>query len=271
MKSHSGMIALILAVTIPIIIGTVMIVRSQNPASDDPKTQQLQKVNNDVPIADLNEPLPDNAQERARRQKLNKARNGNFPDVETEKRFKFTENSDSSYGLLPTHAPNEPAIPAKESAVVIIGKVTGGKAYLSEDKTSIYSEFEISQIQVLKNTSPENLDKGRILISRGGGAVRLPSGRIIYRYMMPKPMPKLGRLYFFFLKYSPDTEFSIITAYELTEAGIEPLDGLLPNGTIVHELSGQQSFKGTLGQEFFNQVKEAIEKNLNITRKGGVK
>src|SRR5687767_79953 len=41
-----------------------------------------------------------------------------------------------------------PALPISQSAAVIVGEITDGKAELSEDETNIYSEFTVQIAQV---------------------------------------------------------------------------------------------------------------------------
>lgn len=231
--------------------------------------QQLQKLQQDVPVAIYDEPLPSNLAEKTKREKKNKARNLKAQYGEDPKRFALTEQSQSTYGGVPTHFRDQPAIPAKQSDAVIIGEVTKAKAYLSEDKTSIYSEFDVSRPEVLKNTTSESITtKTPIAITRGGGGVKLPSGKIIFNFSLATRMPKVGKKYLFFLKYSVETGFSIITAYELTQGQVSPLDGVTPEGNVIRQYAGQQSFKGMSEADFITQVKEAIEKNSDVMKRG---
>lgn len=243
---------------------------NQQKQTDTPN--QLRQIQQDVPIADYNETLPSNLTEKTKREKKNKARNLKENQPGEAKRFMLTEQSQTTYGGVATHSSDQPAIPAKQSDAVIVGEVKTAKAYLSEDKTSIYSEFEISNPEVLKNTVSEPIDaKKQVPIIRSGGGVKLPSGKVIYRFNLVKPMPKIGKKYVFFLKYSDDTGFSIITAYELEQGQVIPLDGVMPKGNVVRQYTGQHSFKGMSEADFINQVKEAIEKNTDVIKKGEIK
>lgn len=254
-----------ISLIIVVLVGTVLIVQSQIQDNPNNQSNKNQLDHKDVPIADYNESLPSNIEERTKREKKNKGRNLKLKKPNDSKRFMLTEERGSSYGLFPSHAPVEPAIPAKRSDAVIIGEITNAKAYLSEDKVSIYSEFEVSNPDILKNTAPESFSIEKpILISREGGGVRFPSGKVIYSYLLGKRMPQIGRKYLFFLKYSAETGFSIITGYELTQGEVSPLDGVRSNGTVIRQLAGHQSFKGVSEAEFLNQVKETIEKNSDI-------
>jgi hypothetical protein len=58
--------------------------------------------------------------------------------------------------------------------------------------------------------------------------------------------------------------FSIITAYELIQGQVFPLDGLISTGIVIRQYAGHQSFRGAPKAAFLNQVKEAIENNLDL-------
>ena len=80
-------------------------------------------------------------------------------------------------------------------------------------------------------------------------------------------MPIVGKKYVFFLNYSNETGFSIITAYELRQGQVFPLDGVSGNGSVVRQVAGYQSFKGVSEVDFLNRVKEAIENNSDIFKR----
>lgn len=251
-------------------VGTTMIIHSQKQDNQNNQSQknQLQKIQQDFPIANYNDLLPTNSEERIKREKRNKARNTEFEQPDDAERFMLTEERNSFYGTFPSHSPVEPAIPAKQSNAIIVGDIVSATAYLSEDKVSIYSEFEVSNFDVFKNTSPESLSSEKpIVISRDGGGVRFPSGKVIFNFLLEKPMPLVGKKYLFFLEYSVQKGFSIITAYELKQGQVFPLDGVTPNGNVTRQFAGHQSFKGVSEVDFLNQVNEAIKKNSNIFRK----
>src|SRR5215475_5547766 len=62
-----------------------------------------------------------------------------------------------SLGLPPSHSPVEPALPISQSDMIIIGKVTDAQAYISEDETSIYSEFTVGIEHALKARASINI------------------------------------------------------------------------------------------------------------------
>ncbi|HXG85906.1 MAG TPA: hypothetical protein VNI84_17935 [Pyrinomonadaceae bacterium] len=264
-----------------ITVGTTLIIHSQKQDEQNNSSQinrqnkderngpaEINRRNKDIPFADFNEPLPSNHAERTKREKKNKARNIESEQPDDARRFRLTDEMESHYGTFSKHGRVEPAIPAKRSDAVIVGEVTDAKAYLSEDKVSIYSEFEVGNPEVLKNTTPESLSAEKpAVVSREGGGVRFPSGKIIYEWVLDRPMPQTGKKYIFFLNYSNETGLSIITAYELREDQVFPLDGVIPNGSVTIQFAGHQSFKGASETDFLNRVKVAIENNSDVFKR----
>ena len=75
---------------------------------------------------------------------------------------------------------NLPALPLAESTAVIGGQIRDAKAYLSNDKTGVYSVFTIQIDQVLKNSAQLSVLAGTsIEVERDGGRVRFPNGRTL--------------------------------------------------------------------------------------------
>lgn len=265
MKNKWKMLGVIGIIFVFLAVGTTLIVNSQRRDDRNDQNVQSQRIQQDVPIADYNEPLPSDIQERIKREKKNRARNTKIQPPNNPRQFMLTEGRESNYGIIPSHASVQPAIPAKRSDAVIIGEVINGEAHLSEDKISIYSEFTVKNPVVLKNLTPESISAERpVIVSRGGGGVRFPSGKVIYNLLLGNPMPQKGKTYLFFLKYSDESGFSINTAYELTQGQVFPLDGLTPNGTVIKQYAGHQSLRGASEVDFLNQVKEAIRNNSDV-------
>jgi hypothetical protein len=65
------------------------------------------------------------------------------------RRLMLTEQSKSSWGGPPSHAAIEPALPASQSDVILVGQVRHAQAFLSEDKTNISSGFTVAVIEIL--------------------------------------------------------------------------------------------------------------------------
>jgi len=266
-RSKVGLLFLIVVV---IATTTITIIHSQQKQN----TTSLKKTFDDeyVPITDFNKPLPTDVKEKDKRLKRSKRGNielGPRTGVTDPKRFMLTEERYSGYGGFSTHAPVEPAIPAAKSDVVITGEITKAEAFLTEDKVSIYSEFTVNVNSILKNSTSEDINIGdSITISRGGGGVRMPSGKIIKRIFDGKPMPQTGSKYILFLKYETEgKDYPLITAYELRDKKIFPLDGLNRHGDIIYQLTSHQSYKGMSEIDFLNLVQQAINISEDLFEK----
>lgn len=173
---------------------------------------------NRFPIVDYDSPEPKDPAELAKRKlrgkRYNKsdwAVNPNAPS-DTTVRVDFID-------------PNLPAFPISQSPVVVLGRVLDSCAYLSNDKTGVYSVFSIEIEQVLKSSLP--ITNGAVIeTEREGGRVKFPSGRL-HLYVTDKAdMPVVGGRYVLFLDGKNDQSFQIVTAYELQDRKVRPLDRL---------------------------------------------
>ena len=119
-----------------------------------------------------------------------------------------------------------PALPAEQSSLIIVGEVLGSRAFLSNDKSGIYTELSIRIQEILKNTSSPHLTAGRMITGeRQGGIVRYQNGHKRLHRLAGEGMPSAGRKYVLFLgaiKNSKD--YSVFTGYELSSNGIIPVD-----------------------------------------------
>lgn len=117
-----------------------------------------------------------------------------------------------------------PALPITESDTIVIGNVLSAEAHLSEDKTGVYSEFNLQIDEVVKSNG--GLASGNaISIDRTGGLIRYPNRhKILYR-IIGMNMPAPNKRYLVFLNSTEQSEnYRILTAYELTENGVSALD-----------------------------------------------
>lgn len=124
------------------------------------------------------------------------------------------------------------ALPVEKSDVVLIGTVSDSQAFLSNDKTGVYSEFSIQIAQLLKNISHSPLITGAsITAERMGGRVRFSSNSLVTYIVSGQGMPRLGSRYAFFLAYDEQRQtYPLLTAYELNNGLVVPLDGKRVSG-----------------------------------------
>ncbi len=127
------------------------------------------------------------------------------------------------------------SLPTEKSQIVLIGTVTKATAFLSDNKGSVYSEFKVDIESVFKNDSIEEIQVGKsVYVERQGGVVRFPSGNEAWFFVAGQRMPRIKSRYLFFLSHDfPGIgvnlkDLHIITAYELKEDGVTPLDN--PSG-----------------------------------------
>lgn len=221
MTKHKSLLALILTGAC---VSGAFLFSSFNTQSQEARGTSSQDEEVDTskfPVADLLAPLPTNPKERAKRQAQGKRYNNKgAPKIELVNSIHRVNNSLS----------NLPALPTEKSSVIILGEVKDAKAYLSEDETTVYSEFVISIQSVLKNNTGQELYiNGLVEVERYGGLVRLPSGKIIVATTDRQDMPRVGAKYVLFLKGgNGDVGLTILAGYELRGGKVFPLDHTLP-------------------------------------------
>jgi hypothetical protein len=123
---------------------------------------------------------------------------------------------------------NLPAFPFEKSSVVLVGQVSDAHAYLSNDKTGVYSVFTVQVNEVLTNSTNLSLSAGSVIeVERDGGRVRFPNGRLHLYKIAEQDMPQVGLRYVLFLT-NPGNEsgFQMVTGYELRAGKVCPLDDL---------------------------------------------
>jgi hypothetical protein len=118
-----------------------------------------------------------------------------------------------------------PALPVDQSEVVIRGYIGSREAHLSDDRTGIYSEFEVQVAEIFKDTSSAIAAGTPLTVNRSGGSVRFASGKIQQYAIARQDMPRSGRQYLLFLKRNAAGDLLILTGYELAYGKVQPLDG----------------------------------------------
>lgn len=187
--------------------------KSQIPQAEEVDTSKF-------PVVDLLAPQLTDPKELAKRQAKGKKYNNKYgAKIELI----------NSIHVVNESLPNLPALPIEYSSAIILGEVKDAKAYLSEDGTTVYSEFAVSIQSVLKNDTLKDLYiNGSLDVERYGGRVRLPSGKIVVAAIDHEDMPRIGRKYVLFLTGGKDEAFTILTGYELRGGKVFPLDAASP-------------------------------------------
>jgi hypothetical protein len=189
---------------------------------ENPSKQTLEELKSQFPIAEYSPSEINNAQMRSLRIAKNK-RYDKTPLVSSgipTEPYLIIARSD--HGPIPYSA-----LPIVESRAVVIGQILDAKAYLSNNKSGVYSEFTVRIDEVLKSDNSTKLVQGgEIAIDREGGIVHYPNGNKGLYFVAGKGMPCLNKQYLLFLaseEISPN--YQILTAYELKEDRVLPLDG----------------------------------------------
>ena len=232
-------VVVLLCVTAGAVVGKF---RGRSPTSTSPQ-EQIDTSN--FPIVDSTATLPTDPNERAKRNRKGKKYNSPhaLPISESDQIYSIT---DWELGL--------PALPVAKSAAIVIGEVSTAQAYLSEDKTAIYSEFGVRIDEVLKTETRFPVVPGSILpVERVGGRVRFPSGKLAVSIVVKQDMPRIGGRYVLFLihRFPSETEdFYILTGYELRSGRVSPLDRIT-SGPIA-------AYQGTDEISLLRDIRKAI-------------
>jgi hypothetical protein len=137
---------------------------------------------------------------------------------------------------------------ARESDAVIRGKVTKKESQITEDESFIFTDYEVTVLEVLKNNPTSQLTiSTTITVTRPGGKVLLND--VIVRAIEEtyKPLPLNGHEVVLFLKFIPETgaykTTKATSSFELVEDTVKPLSGKkVPPGV----LQGRHSFLHTV-------------------------
>lgn len=218
--------------------------RSQKPDNQNspqrPNKKQEQIDGSKWPTADYESPTT--VDERSRHLRETKAKNFD--------RSKFEVNPASvSDNYVLTHSDTDflPSLPILQSDAVIIGDVVGARAYLSNDKTGVYSEFTVKVAEVVKNFAEQQLSLNNpIEVLREGGRVRLSSGRIQFYSISKENMPEVQHRYVFFLRHLDEGQgFKLLTGYLIKNGKVFPLD----------EHDQFNAYKGTDEADFMSKIR----------------
>lgn len=157
-----------------------------------------------------------------------------------------------------------PALPIKKSDAVVIGTVNFAEAFLSNDKTGVYSEFSVLVSGLIKDNQSNPIESdSNIIVQRAGGRVIYPSGKILKYSISGQEMPRLNGKYIFFLRYDQQRQtYYIITAYEISNGKITALDG---KGKAEGSGFKFSKYNGTDEQQFINELRNALYSKTDST------
>jgi hypothetical protein len=150
-------------------------------------------------------------------------------------------------------------LPVGKSEVIVEGTVISSEAFLSNDKSGVYSEFAVRVSKVMKNSSGQSVaENDTIVTERAGGRVRYPSGKIVRYRVMDEGSPIKGARYLFFLRKAALNNYRILTAYELQGNKVLALDGV----RMINRGAGQSIFEKHNGKAlgvFMEEVTKALQ------------
>ncbi len=212
-----GFVALVVLVTIAISLGTKTSHSQKDNSQQQDRTGSEQWTK--YPVVDYDVPEPSDAVEREER-KLKNKRYDNMGLV-----LKNPHPDDGGVNVI-DEIPPPPHIPTAESDLIILGKILDGKAYLSNDKRGIYSEYSVQIKEILKaDNSDKATSEKEITVDRTGGRVRYRNGQIVSYQNARENLPKIGGEYVLFLKNDKQSpNYKILTGYQLEDSRVNALD-----------------------------------------------
>jgi hypothetical protein len=250
MQRRKILLTLSIAVAIAISITGL---RAQSSATL--KNEQLNdlKVKEDkLPIVSFDTPEPSNANDKARRIARGKRFDGRLIVAEPHPKA-------GAKGILDSWMQSLPGLPVAASDAIVIGDITSAQAYLSPDKTGVYTEYTVRVDEVLKQSSAAPIVIGGFVdAQREGGRVRFPSGRVQSYITHYQGVPVTGRTHVLFLKRNEAADvFIILTGYEQSDGHVYPLDGVdLSQGAT--ELPQFAAYKGVNEVTFSRALRSAL-------------
>lgn len=267
----------------------VSLIRGRTAMTETPPSAvRTDQAEIDAPIADFNPAQEADSVQRAKRLLKNRRHNLRDKNITADNRAQFVLREDKPSqreravrpefkpsvgrptinheynppvigGAVTDESPSECPLPTYNSDVVVLGYVTEASAYLSEDKTSVYSEFQLQISQVFKSPASAFDPTATIAVLRPGGGVRFPSGAVRYFLVAGRGLPRAGKRYLLFLKYDDLAQsFYIVTGYELREGKVFPLDSIPAGGTPGHPFASYLKYNGAPESDFIADLRDAI-------------
>jgi hypothetical protein len=245
----------LIALTI-ILVSAILVLRAQKKESPSQvqadlsaQEQDFKEYAKQFPIADFLAHPPADFEERTRREVVSKK----YDDALMPLNEQTSTIANNTHWAVPLTA-----LPVEKSQVTVIGTILSARAYLSSDKTGVYSEFTIRVDEVLKDDSKLKLTTGgSVTADRIGGRVKYPSGHITLSYVNNQGMPIPGQRYVLFLTGNEqEINFDILTGYQLKGDRIALLDSP-PQHPITR-------YKNADIQTFLNDLRAEIKKYSQV-------
>ncbi len=229
-----------------------------------PSRNEQQKVDknefeNQFPVADFEAPLPTEPERQAERH-IKSLRYKKQP-AKVKEMPKVVEVTEAESWIE-----RLPALPVAQSDAVVLGRVTKAQAFLSADKTGVYSEFNVEINEVLNNKSGLFLAPDTTLIAeREGGRVSFPSKHVQLFRLSGQGSPQVGRRYVLFLRnYEQTRDFLLLTAYELRDGWVFPIDDVSRH--IAYRGLDEAGFLKVVRNAIILPVKELMKLHLEAIR-----
>jgi hypothetical protein len=204
--------------------------RNQNPGARrqrpidqrliDQQQKKQEELEGQYPVVDYDTPEVTSNSENKNARKIKNSRFDKRHFVSKDSATHIAESSRVIEGY------NVPALPVDQSNLIILGEVLSSQAYISNDKSGVYTELQIKINDVIKNNASAQLAQGdEISAQREGGIVRYSNGHKRLYHLAEEGMPQAGRKYVLFLKQIEQSQdFLVITGYEVTTADVVPVD-----------------------------------------------
>jgi hypothetical protein len=150
-------------------------------------------------------------------------------------------------------------LPITKSDAIVVGTILSGKAFFSNDRSGIYSEFSVNVSEWIKQFDSDSKNGVDITAQRAGGRIRYSAGNIVTYRISGQEMPQLNSRYVLFLSYDKQGDvFSILTAYQLLDNKVHALDGRGRSKKSGFEFT---MYDGVEEEWFLNQIAAAIQTN----------
>ena len=249
---------LLLAVVVGIAIGAVAVLMSISGQSQSKSKHLEEKAEDVVPTADFDALDAGDSKDKDIRKKRGKKYKTRIP-------LGKMEDQTAVFEIPSPHSQIEPAFPIEQSDLIIIGNIKGSRAFVSSDKTAVYSEFDVTVDQTFRNRTDQVIGPESVLVAeRIGGNVRFASGRVQRRGNSGRNLPQPGKQYVLFLKWDDEgKDYLILTGYEVRGETVYPLDGFKDEDPRI--FSNYSRYKNASYLEFISELQAAI---ANTSRGG---